>query len=161
MNNLTRPLFSWARRQCGVSLIEVLVAVVVLAIGLLGLAGLQLSALRNTQNAAERSNVIMHVYSIAEVMRADRGATERGDFALGVGDGSPTGTSFAAVQLAAWRDRITDSLGPTASGGVSCSNTAIAGTTFVAITCTVTIRWDDSMGLKGEAAEVLITEVEL
>ena len=58
--------------QSGTTLIEVLVAVVVLSIGLLGIAGLQLSALRNTQGAYERSAAVILANSLAERMAADR-----------------------------------------------------------------------------------------
>lgn len=159
--NPLRPLN--LRRQSfehGVSLLEVLIAVVVLSIGLLGLAGLQLSSLRNTQSAAERSAVIMHVYSIAEAMRADRNSTQGGGFNIGVAASSPTGTSFAELQIVAWRGRIAADLGSTASGGVACVNTNVTPT-FVAINCTVTINWDDSLGLGGSSTQTLTTEVEL
>ena len=66
--------------QRGVSLLEVLVAVVILSVGLLGLAGLQLSALRNNQSSAERSNAVMLTYSILEAMRADPDAVRSSAF---------------------------------------------------------------------------------
>lgn len=146
--------------QQGVSLLEVLIAVVVLSIGLLGLAGLQLSSLRNNQSAAERSTAVMHVYSIAEAMRADREAAQAGDFEIDIDADSPTGGSFAVQQLAAWRDRIEGSLGGGATGGIDCVVTAVTST-FSFTTCTVTIRWDDSLGLGGSSTQTLTTEVEI
>ena len=47
-----QPLFCLARgRQAGVSLIEVLVAILIISIGVLGYAGLQLRALNSTEHA--------------------------------------------------------------------------------------------------------------
>jgi type IV pilus assembly protein PilV len=146
--------------ECGVSLLEVLIAVVVLSIGLLGLAGLQLSSLRNNQSAAERSTAIMHVYSIAEAMRADRDAAQRGDFEIDIEADAPTGTSFAALQISAWRAGLEESLGTSATGSIACENTDVTAT-FSFTTCTVTIRWDDSLGLEGSSAQTLTTEVEI
>src|SRR3970040_1926224 len=45
-------------RQRGAGLIEVMVAVVVLAVGLLGIAGLQLASLQNNHSAALRSQAV-------------------------------------------------------------------------------------------------------
>ena len=45
--------------QQGMSLLEVLIAVLVLAIGLLGIAALQATALRNSQSSLERNQAVM------------------------------------------------------------------------------------------------------
>lgn len=58
-------------RQRGFSLIEVLVAVLVLAIGLLGLAGLQTRGLKASQSSYERSVATVYAYSILDAMRAN------------------------------------------------------------------------------------------
>lgn len=60
-------------RQNGFSMIEVLVTMVILAIGLLGVAGLQIASVRNTQVAAQRSIATQQAYDIAERMRANMG----------------------------------------------------------------------------------------
>lgn len=60
-------------RQSGFSMIEVLVTMVILAIGLLGVAGLQIASVRNTQVAAQRSIATQQAYDIAERMRANLG----------------------------------------------------------------------------------------
>ena len=44
-------------RQRGAGLVEVMVALVILAVGLLGIAGLQLASLQNNHSAALRSEV--------------------------------------------------------------------------------------------------------
>jgi len=67
----------------GFSLIEVMVAVFVLAIGLLGIAGLQLSGIKNNQTAYVRTQATELAHSLAERMRANVAGTETGDY-LGV-----------------------------------------------------------------------------
>lgn len=72
------------RKEQGTSLIEILVSVVVIAIGLLGLAGLQVNALKYQQTASQRSIAIQSAYDLADRMRAnfvfttpEQAATER------------------------------------------------------------------------------------
>ena len=55
-------------RQRGVSLIEVMIAVFVLAIGLLGAAGMQLSALKYTDSSRMNSQASFIVYDIIDRM---------------------------------------------------------------------------------------------
>ena len=53
-------------------MIEVLVAVLVMGIGLLGVAAMQATALRNNQSALERTQATIQTYSILDAMRANR-----------------------------------------------------------------------------------------
>jgi type IV pilus assembly protein PilV len=59
--------------QSGFTLIEVLVTVLILAIGLLGIAGLQASSMTNNHNAQLRSIATLQAYDLADRMRANRG----------------------------------------------------------------------------------------
>lgn len=63
-------------KQIGFTLIEVLVAVVILALGLLGLAGMQASGLRNNQDAYNRSQATQLAYDLADRMRANAKAID-------------------------------------------------------------------------------------
>lgn len=62
------------KTSTGFTLVEVLVSTLILAIGLLGLAALQASNLRNNQNAYNRSQATQLAYDIADRMRANRSA---------------------------------------------------------------------------------------
>ena len=55
----------------GFTLIEVLIAMLVLAVGLLGLAGLQATSLKNYQSAYNRSQATQLAYDLADRMRAN------------------------------------------------------------------------------------------
>jgi type IV pilus modification protein PilV len=63
----------WSR-SAGFTLLEVLVAVLVLAIGLLGLARLQMTVMKSNQSAYLRSQASLLAYDISERMRANRTA---------------------------------------------------------------------------------------
>lgn len=62
------------KKHSGFTLIEVLIAVVILAVGLLGLAGLQAAGLSNNQSAYNRSQATQLAYDIADRMRANPSA---------------------------------------------------------------------------------------
>ena len=70
--SLTAWSTSFPRRQSGISLIEVMVSVLILSIGLLGIAAMQATALRNGQSSLERSQAVVQSYSILDTIRADR-----------------------------------------------------------------------------------------
>ena len=57
--------------QRGTTLIEIMVAIVVMAIGLLGLASLQVNALKHQKTASQRSEAVQAAYDLGERMRAN------------------------------------------------------------------------------------------
>lgn len=61
--------------NAGFTLIEVLVAVLILGLGLLGLASLQAAGLSNNQSAYNRSQAAQIAYDITDRMRTNRSAT--------------------------------------------------------------------------------------
>jgi type IV pilus assembly protein PilV len=71
MNNRSQMNRSIYRRQTGVGMIEVLVALVISAFALLGLAGLQITSLRFQKTAHFRSLASFGTADIADRMRAN------------------------------------------------------------------------------------------
>ena len=67
-------------RNKGFTLLEILVALLVLSIGLLGLAGLQTFSLRNNHSALLRSQAVVLAYDALDRMRSNRDQAMRGDF---------------------------------------------------------------------------------
>lgn len=59
-------------------MIEVLVALLVLAVGLLGVAGMQTVSMQQTQGADRRSVATLHVQTMADEIRANRGMPTAG-----------------------------------------------------------------------------------
>lgn len=145
------------RRQRGVGIVEVLVAVLVLSIGLLGLAGLQMRTLRNNQSALERGVAVMETHAIVDAMRADRVAATQtpSAYTIALTDPDPTATgTFALEVLRGWRQNLRTMLGDEATGSVSCDGPL----------CTIVVQWNDSRGT-GDAATLaamtVTTEAQL
>jgi len=69
-----------ARRQHGFSLIEVLVALLVLSVGLLGLAMLQIEGLKHNTDAYYRTQATVLAYDIIDRMRANSDAARNGNY---------------------------------------------------------------------------------
>jgi type IV pilus assembly protein PilV len=135
----------------GFSLIEVLVAIVVLSIGLLGLAALQLSGLRVGQSSFYRAQAAQFATDMADRMRAN--LAEARQYGLALADATPTGTSVRDRDRAEWRARLR-----TLPGG----NGAIAIQQNVnnVDVVTITVRWDDSRGGGAAASDfVLVTNL--
>lgn len=67
-----RRIFASGKGQGGFSLLEVLIAVVVLAFGLLGFALLQTTSVRFVQSANYRTQATNLAYDMTEMMRSNR-----------------------------------------------------------------------------------------
>src|SRR5690606_26563711 len=83
---------STENRESGFTLIEILVTLFILAIGLLGLAGLLFEGMRNNQGSYLRTQASILAYDMADRMRANRIAAAGGGYG---------GFSTANVQSAA------------------------------------------------------------
>jgi len=149
--------------QTGSSMIEVLVAVFVLAFGLLGIAGTQASALRNNQGALEHSQVVMLAHSIFESMRSsmrlptnaeaiDESRPEvRPEYADAgkICSTSPRSSdTLVKNDLTRWMKGVQAALGDDACGQIVCEATDKN-------LCTVTITWNDSRALGGAESETV------
>jgi type IV pilus assembly protein PilV len=73
MHTTYRP-FGLHHRSKGFTLLEVLIALLVLSIGLLGLAGLQAFSMRYNQSANYRTQATNLAYQISDLIRSYRGA---------------------------------------------------------------------------------------
>jgi type IV pilus assembly protein PilV len=80
MSMMSFKLQSPPSRQSGFTLLEILVAIVVLSIGLLGLAALQVVSLNNNQVAYYRSIASQQAYDMADRMRANLDGIGAGNY---------------------------------------------------------------------------------
>lgn len=129
-----------AHRSRGFTMIEVLVALVVLSIGLLGVAALQLTSLRSNHSSAMRSQATFLAYDIIDRMRANRADALAGNYNIALGATSAGGT-VTGDDLVAWKQNIARTLPAIDNAGVpepADGSVAQNGDIF-----TVTIRWSD------------------
>ncbi|WP_374402242.1 type IV pilus modification protein PilV [Niveibacterium sp.] len=71
---MTKAMIHSSRGQSGVSLVEVLVAMVIVAVGLLGVSGMFLLSTRGATDAAARSVAAQAAYEITDKIRGNRQA---------------------------------------------------------------------------------------
>ena len=96
-------------RQSGLSLIEVLISLVVIGIGLLGVAGLQTTAVQSNYLAYQYSMAARLAENLAEAMRSNRSGLLGNAYALELGsppDAPPidcSNASCAPEQLGLWQ----------------------------------------------------------
>ncbi|WP_455207978.1 type IV pilus modification protein PilV [Kaarinaea lacus] len=136
--------FHFNRRQAGFTMLEVLVAIVVLSFGLLGLAGLQADGLRNNTSAYMRSQATLMAYDMLDRMRANMQGVENGDYnnLLSTTPSDPgcisTGCSVALMashDAYEWSQKLAELL-PSGQGHVTGTG---QGSIF-----TITVMWDDT-----------------
>lgn len=144
------------RRQYGASLIEVLVAVFVLAVGLLGTATLQLTSKRSNMEAKDRGSATMIATGIVERMRMNPSqlTTYTDDAAGRVLDGSTmaavdcsvacTSAQIAALDLYQLEQDLTgaaEQIGGASAGGLTAPLACIDGPAGGSGTYTIVIAW--------------------
>ncbi|MGE5470739.1 MAG: type IV pilus modification protein PilV [Bacteroidota bacterium] len=129
------------KKNRGFSLLEVMVTLVIVSLGLLGVAGLIANSLKYNQSAYARTQATWFANEIIDQMRANRttatGAAHPYDIAKGAA--APTGTSIPETDVRNWLAEIQASL-PSGKASIE-SNKPSAGMV------TVTIDWDDSSRL--------------
>lgn len=144
------------RKKCqqGFSLFEVLIALVILALGMLGIAHMLLITHKTNSSSYIRQQAIQSAYDILDRIHANRSAAISGNYSISnlVSSGAPTipsppaancsSTLCSPAQLASydtWHWLATDMARlPNGCGAVS---TRLSGINTIV---TVTVQWDDS-----------------
>lgn len=140
--------------QTGSGLLEVLVAVLVLSLGLLGLAGLQARTLQQTQSSLQRSQAVLLSYSILDSLRADRQGALLGNYNIGQTCVAQALTgNLVNDTINSWLASIQSRFGANATscGSIACAASGI---------CTIRIFWDDSRA-GGNANETFETRSQI
>jgi len=112
---LIQPPPSLPRRQRGLTLIESLIALIVAALGILGIIGVQMRTLADTQTSLRRAQAIRLIEDLDERLKVTPGAlVALGKYVSARGT-SPTGgdctancdpTQLAAFDLADWKQTV-------------------------------------------------------
>ena len=115
--------------QEGTTLIEVLAALLILTVGLLGAAAFQLNALKYTDSSRMTSQASFIAYDMMDRIRANAGA----DY-TGAPPAAPNPSVARDQDLFDFNNNIVNALGATATGTVALNQRVY----------TITITWDDS-----------------
>lgn len=142
---MNSPRISSRRSHRGASLLEVLIAVLILAIGMLGIAAMQAVSLRNSQGALERSQATIQGYAILDAMRSNLTDARANQYNMGITCLAPANTSLITSDQNRWINSLQTAIGPTACGSVACA----------ANVCEITVQWNDLRGTGGVAAQQL------
>lgn len=124
--------------QSGFSLLEVLITLVIIAIGMMGFAAMMLNSMKNNRMAMQRSTATFYAYDIIDCMRVNPNGNYTREFADAIP--SDTSTSVADKDLHLWLTAL--------SAGLPSGAAKI---TILGNTVTVQIRWAESLNASDDA----------
>lgn len=155
------PHMNLKHQQAGLTIIEILISVLIISIGLLGVAGLHAYSLRNNYESLMRSHASALAADITDRMRANRAValSATHDYNLQFSDGKPaiTGTPpiVSLVDLNQWLTAIELAL-PNGDGQINVDP--------VSRIATIEIRWgerDDNPNASADDLVRFVTETEI
>lgn len=139
---LSRPSQPKIAPQQGFTLLEVLIAVLVLAFGLMGLAGIQATGIKNNNSAYYRSVAAQYAAEMADRMRAnatvDYSTKSASPHAACKTTSGCTPSEMAEHDFNEWINALQSAL-PSGTGTVTAKVGAGTDPVFV-----VTVSWDDT-----------------
>ena len=155
---------STLRKSAGFTLLEVLVAMVIFSIGLLGLASLQGQSLEFSHGAYLKSQGTFYAYDVLDKMRANRVVAIGGSYNATTSStgtdrgcyddtGNCSATDMALHDIFDWKQLLTSL--PAGNGSV---------VSFPSATTTVfevTVSWDDANSADGSGRESIKVRSEL
>lgn len=128
---LRSPLVS-THRQRGASLIEVLIATLIMAIGLLGIGAILVVSMKNSQGALERSEAVTQTYSMLDLLRENKPEAIIGRYNMTSWTCTPpTADNKIGRDLNGWITSLQSQVGADACGRIACNS----------LSCTVSVRW--------------------
>jgi len=136
---------NYRKPTSGFTLVEILVALVVVGIGLLATARMQLLAIQNTQGGYMRAQASNIGYDIVDRMRGNTPAVTNGDYDLAAGDATPgqiackgAGADCSTAEMAQfdlywWRETVDEFL-PSGTGAIATVDDGVITTVTISLT---------------------------
>lgn len=147
-----------AHGRRGFTLLEFLIALLIVSFGLLGIAGIIANSMKSNQSAYYRSQAVVMAGDIIDRMRANRITADGGaaspytsPYNLTLA-GAPGGGGVPQADLTEWRSALAATL-PSGNGSVNVHTTTKK--------VTVVVRWNDTRAAGGEAAQEFTVETRL
>ena len=141
-----------SRSQRGFSLIEVLIALIIMSVGMLGIAGLYVQSMQAGRTAMLRHNAVTLAGDVADRIRSNPRAAAEYEIAGGTDNGCINGTincteaQMAAQDVLMWTAQATQSM---PNGLV----TIIFDNTVIPPNYTIQVSWDEP----GEVMDYTVT----
>jgi type IV pilus assembly protein PilV len=138
----------------GMTLIEVLISLVILAIGMLGIASMLLLSNKANNSSYTKQLAVQSVYDIFDKIRANYSAAVNGNYTVNNISNNPTipaqpstlcdtspcnPAQLATYDIWYWLAKDVAKL-PNGSGSITTALSGVAGNTII----TVTVQWNDS-----------------
>lgn len=152
----------------GFTLLEVLVALLILSIGLLGLVNLQMRGLQYADSARQRSQATFLAYDILDRMRANKAEVDNGTYDILIGAAAPqplvtdmcttvtvscTPEKLGDYDLWEWKNDLSTYL-PNGDGSVRKDNTILTADIYE-----ITVQWDRRAFSETDKATTLGTQL--
>jgi type IV pilus assembly protein PilV len=158
------------RTSAGFTLVEVLVALVVLSIGLLGIGRLMLFSSRGNDSADMRTQATALAYAIIDDMRANRTQALNGAYQIGLGAAANPGTdcdtvacsttTFSQYDLYSWKLQMQNAL-PTGNGTVTTNQVLDVNTSLPLTQAIITVQWNDTVAQQSFGAATAVNSITL
>ncbi len=157
LNTMTNPTLKHCKptmgQQAGATLIEILVAMLILSLGVLGMGALQTRAIKGNNSSVQRSQAVMLSYAMMDAMRLDKavakgGVYNTGAFVIATGKidnticttAAITGTTLKDRNQLAWLTALKKNMGTptdnTSCGAIVCDAEG---------NCRVQVFWNDQL----------------
>lgn len=143
----------YRRAQAGMTMVEVLVTLLVISIGLLGVAALHSLSLRNNYDALMRSHASALASDIADRMRANRDAVADYQVPLGPPPALDDDSTQRDVDISEWKATVAEQL-PNGDASI-----AFAPATSIV---TIQIQWGErGSAMQAQQTMSFVTETEI
>ena len=138
------------KRETGATLIEILITVLVLSVGLLGMATLQFDAVKLNHDAFLRSKAVNLAYDMSDRVRVNREGANGGDYSIALGAVPPavvtspsSPSQIADADMRAWLINLAAEL-PAGDGSIVYRDDG--STTRFGDELTIQVCWDEDRG---------------